>query len=183
MTRDIFTSVDLEFNQPSQKIIQIGYCIYNIRTEEILLSKSIYVNPREEISEYINNLTGITQNDVENGVDLGVAYKELKEDHLKYGSFINCVTWGGGDAKMLEQQLDIKEGEGAFGRRWIDIKTIWINIRLAKGENIQGGLANTLKKNKIKPQGQHHNAQFDALHTALLHCKLLKDLSKINYDN
>jgi len=67
---EIFTSLDLEMAQPSKKIIQIGAVVGNIVTGEILEKLSIIVNPKEQLTEFIINLTGITQEDVNNGVTL-----------------------------------------------------------------------------------------------------------------
>ena len=96
---EIFTSLDLEMNnKEGKKIIQIGAVVGNITTGEILETLSIIVNPKEQLTDFIIGLTGITQNDVDNGVTLEEAYLKLKEMHLRHKSFINCITWGGGDS-------------------------------------------------------------------------------------
>src|ERR1700676_1619914 len=122
---EIFTSLDLEMNQPSRKIIQIGACAGNIRTGEILEKLSIFVNPQEQLAPFIVELTGIKQEDVDTGLTLYEAYKKLAEFHKKHNSFVNCVTWGGGDSQEIYEQLRKEcghvwsvEDHWCFGRRW-----------------------------------------------------------------
>ena len=121
---EIFTALDLEMNQPSGTIIQVGACVGNIQTGEILETLSVFVNPKEKLSDFIIDLTGITQEDVNNGVTLEEAYLKLKEMHLRHKSFTNAITWGGGDSKELLDQLgmDQEDERWCFGRRWIDAK-------------------------------------------------------------
>ena len=56
-----FLALDLELNQPSGKIIQVGIAIgdKNTRFEDYVVRKW-YIDPQEPISEFINDLTGIT---------------------------------------------------------------------------------------------------------------------------
>jgi len=176
------TSIDLEMCQPSQKIIQIGYCIFSIKTGEIKLSKSLYVNPHEEITEYINKLTGITQAQVESGYELKDAYQILKADHEANSDLMNAVQWGSGDTALLEKQLGIEEGMGIFGRRCIDVKTLVVAYKMSRGQHIQGGLGNTMKKFKIASAGKHHDALVDAINTAKVYLHILKELKKITLE-
>ena len=67
---EIFTSLDLEMNQPSRKIISIGVVVGNIRTGNILEKLNVFVNPREKLITRIKDLTKITQEDVDSGYTL-----------------------------------------------------------------------------------------------------------------
>src|ERR1700688_4220861 len=93
---EIFTSLDLEMNQPSQKIISIGATIGNIKTGEILDKLHVFVNPNEELNPFIVELTKIKQSDVDSAGTLEEAYLQLKEMHEKHKSFCNPIVWGGG---------------------------------------------------------------------------------------
>src|ERR1035437_5490268 len=107
----VFTSLDLEMNQPSGSIIQIGAVVGNIVTGEILEKLCVNVKIDEEISPFITELTGITQEDVNNGISLLEAYNLLAVLHLKYKSFCNAITWGGGDTQELFKQLKLENPE------------------------------------------------------------------------
>ena len=185
-----FLALDLELNQPSNKIIQIGACVGDIETREILDTFSVFVNPNEELGycnggendgKTITDLTGITQSDVDNGVNLREAYLQLLDFSKDYNCFINPVTWGGGDSEEIRRQLyedpNNSDIPWAFGRRWIDAKTLFVSWRFANGEPIKGGLARSMLKLGLQFQGRKHDAEDDAINTLLVYFKLL-DLLK-----
>jgi len=174
----IFTSLDLEMNQPSQKIISVGAVVGNIQTGEILERFHVFVNPNEELNPVITELTKIKQSDVDGAGTLEDAYNELKAIHEKHGSFVNAITWGGGDTQELGNQLK-QEGlqfDWCFGRRWIDAKTLFVSWRLINGRQVAGGLAKSMTKLGLKFQGQKHNARDDAENTFRIYLKLLEKL-------
>jgi inhibitor of KinA sporulation pathway (predicted exonuclease) len=178
---EIFMSLDLEMNQPSRRIIQIGACVGNIKTGAIFEKISLFVNPYERLNPYITDLTKITQEDVDNGYTLEEAYRKLQDLHSKYGAFINCITWGGGDSQELLTQLkeDNPSFEGwCFGRRWIDTKTLFVSWRFSQGQPIQGGLAKSMLKVGLKFEGQKHNATDDAVNTFKMYARMLRYMKK-----
>lgn len=172
---EIFTSLDLEMNQPSGKIIQVGACIGNVSTGKILDKLSLYVNPMENLRQDIVELTGITQFNVDSGLSVEGAYVKLKEMHEMYDSFVNCITWGGGDSKELLEQLRLENTdiEWCFGRRWLDTKTLFVSWRVANKKPIQGGLAKSMLKVGLRFQGRKHNACDDAVNTFHMYCRML----------
>lgn len=173
----IFTAIDLEFNQPSNKIIQIGACIFNISTSEIISKLSIHVNPNEALSDFITQLTGINQEHVDSGKSLIDAYSDLVAFHKHHKSFCNPVTWGQGDleairAQVMQGQLG-NPGGWPFGRRIIDTKTLFVSWRLSQGIPIQGGLARSMLKVGLKFEGAKHDALDDAINTARMYVAML----------
>lgn len=182
---EIFTSLDLEMNQPSGKIISIGAVVGNITTGQIFDKLHVFINPHEHINPFITNLTKITQEDVDSGLTLEEAYHKLKKMHENYGAFLNAICWGGGDSQELIKQLKQENPhfEGwCFGRRWIDVKTLFISYRLANLHQIQGGLARSMTKFGLSFQGQKHNARDDAENTFRFYCKLLQYLKQPKVD-
>ena len=85
----LFTAMDLELNQPSNKIIQIGAVKFNILTGEVYDRLRTYVHIDEPLCTdesicHIPKLTGITDKILEEkGVTLHEAYKELRKFHIK----------------------------------------------------------------------------------------------------
>jgi sporulation inhibitor KapD len=182
---EIFTSLDLEMNQPTGKIIQIGAVVGNLKTGEIIDKLSIIVNPHETLGVcedskvHITDLTGITQEQVDKGLELIDAFDVLRTFHEKYGSFINPVTWGGGDAEEIRNQLKSmytieRIGRWPFGRRWIDAKTYYVGYRAIMGKQLAGGLAKAMTKVGLKFEGRKHNALDDAFNTFKMFRRLLK---------
>lgn len=171
----LITALDLEMAQPSENIIQIGAVVGDLRTGEILeeFNRIIRLPKGEQLTEYIIKLTGITQVEVDNGVSLVEGYQDLKALHLKYKSSLNPLTWGGADTTTLRQQLGEMTEGWCFGRRWIDVKTVYQSYRIANNQKHQSGLAKSLLKLGMQFNGAKHNATDDARNTFLIYCKLL----------
>jgi inhibitor of KinA sporulation pathway (predicted exonuclease) len=183
-----FLAVDLELNQPSNSIIQIGACAGDIETGEVLDRFSMIVNCGEQLGycnggendgTTITDLTGITQEQVDNGVTLLHAYEELSAFAKRYGTFVNPLTWGGGDTEEIRKQVlqhiaYPRTLEWPFGRRWIDVKTLFVSWRFANGEQIKGGLARSMTKVGLKFEGRKHDAEDDAVNTFRMYVKLLE---------
>lgn len=178
---EIFTSLDLEMAQPSGRIIQIGACVGNINTGEILESLSVVVNAKETLSDFILGLTGITQDQVDNGETLEEAYLKFKKMHEKYKSHPMIVQWGGGDEWELKSQLfeqGMSKDNWVFGRTTMNVKNVYQSYCLANGAKMQSGLAKSMTKLGLKFIGRKHNAKYDAINTFLLYIELLKKLKK-----
>jgi len=179
-----FISIDLEMNQNSGKIIQIGACIGDISTGNIIEDFSIIVNPLEPINPFITELTGITQEQIDTeGVLLEEAYIKFAEFINNHKPFINPIVWGGGDSAELHKQIKedkftsidlLEKHPWPFGRRWIDTKTLFVSWRFSQGEPIQGGLAKSMIKVGLKFEGRKHNALDDARNTFKMYCRMLK---------
>lgn len=167
------TSLDLELNQPSQKIIQIGACVGDLKTGEIFEELRLYVKIDEPLNPYIIQLTGVTEEHLATeGLELKTAYAAMADMHLRHDCLINPLTWGGGDSLELRQQLGEVE-KFCFGRRWLDIKTVFQFHQMAKDQKIQAGLAKALTRVGMAFKGRKHDALDDAINTFKLAAKLL----------
>jgi inhibitor of KinA sporulation pathway (predicted exonuclease) len=169
------TCIDLELNQPSGKIIQIGAVVGDTNTGDITHRLKVYVNPQEPLSQFIIDLTGITQSVIDKeGVTLTEAYLKLKEFHLRHSTFMNPLPWGGGDSQEIFDQLPVEDRiDWPFGRRWIDAKTLYVSECIAKGLPVQGGLSKVMTKYNLKFQGKKHDALDDAENTFRLYKEML----------
>jgi inhibitor of KinA sporulation pathway (predicted exonuclease) len=168
-------SLDLEMNQPSGTIIQVGIAVGNLESGEIIESICWDIKTQEQISKFIQDLTGITQGAVENGEELYYVYQVLKNRHLMYGCFRNCLTWGGGDSETLRTQLGLDDEAFLFGRRWIDAKTLFISRCFSLGLKHQSGLAKAMSRLGLQFKGRKHNAMDDAINTFYIYHKLIQD--------
>jgi inhibitor of KinA sporulation pathway (predicted exonuclease) len=170
------TTLDLELNQPSGKICQIGAVVGDTITGEISQRLKIYVNPGEPIAPFITELCGITQNQIDTqGVPLAEAYLLLKDFHRRYSEFMNPVTWGGGDSETVRVQLGFGDTDDwCFGRRWIDAKTLVVSQMIAKENAVySGGLSSAMKRFGLKFQGRKHDALDDAENTFRIYHQML----------
>lgn len=170
-----FLSLDLEFNQPSRNIIQVGICIGNIQqSENDYIIKKWYVDPREPISEEITKLTGITDTDiVDYAVPMATVATELSDMIKTNKCFVNPITWGGGDSDMLLRVFSDRNIEFPhFGHRWIDVKTITTYLAMALDKKTSGGLSSVMGRYHLSFKGEAHRADVDAFNTLRLFFKV-----------
>lgn len=172
-----FLALDLELNQPSGKIIQVGIAIgsANDRFENYIVKKW-YIDPKEPIDQFIIDLTGITDSDISaNAYSHEYVARELSALIKQHNTWINPVTWGGGDsvellAEFSKNQVDFPH----FGRRWVDTKTWYTYLMFARGKNPSGGLSSAMGQFKLHFKGTAHRADVDAQNTLALFFHLLK---------
>jgi inhibitor of KinA sporulation pathway (predicted exonuclease) len=176
MFKDYFLAIDLELNQPSNTIIQLGWAIGNIKSGEIVETGSNIVYTTETINPEIVALTKITDEQIAQGVSLVDAYNTMMASCERWDCFINPITWGGGDSQLLKEQLPT-DIVWKLGRRWIDAKTVYCSWRLAHFEEPAGGLAKALTKLGLAFQGRKHNAVDDAVNTFRIYRRLLDEFA------
>lgn len=171
-------SLDLEFNQPSESIIQVGVVVGNLATGDILDRYESCVLVNEQMHPYITKLTGIKQQDVDNGKLLWEVYRDIRELHQKHNCFINVLTWGGGDSQALRKELGLEDNNFVFGRRWIDAKTIFVSQCFVDDVKHQSGLPKSMRRLGMNFEGRKHTAVDDAYNTFRIYRKLLQNFKK-----
>lgn len=188
--RDVnYFSLDLELNNKQDgttpKIIQVGIAIASPLRPDDMRTFSWYINPEEEISPFISNLTGITDEIIkEKSVSHDVVAKELGELLTVNECFVNAVVWGGGgdgnDASELKDEFRERNIHFPFfGRRVIDVKSTYVFLEQVSGRSPSGGLRKSLSRYGLKFQGTPHNAEYDALNTLRFYFHLLNRQKKL----
>lgn len=182
----IYLSLDLEMNQPSGAIVQIGAVVGEVLTGEILGTFSKYVSlpEGEELNPFIIKLCNIDLDTYESEkIDLKDAYIALLDFRSKYEVERNPITWGGGDSDYLYKQTYVACGNELknwpFGRRWVDIKTVFQMYCIANGIKHQSGLSKSLTKLGLRFSGTKHNALDDAKNTFYAATKLLTKMINV----
>jgi inhibitor of KinA sporulation pathway (predicted exonuclease) len=169
-------ALDMEYNQPSKSIIQIGVVIGNINSGAVFKKSSWLVHTCEPITPFIEKLTGISNYDLDqHGLSLQEVYQNLCILHKECFCFRNPVTWGGGDSEDLRHALHLDEDQFIFGRRWIDAKTLFISRQIMKKLPTQAGLAKAMTKLGLTFKGTKHNAEDDAYNTFVIYHKLINE--------
>lgn len=173
-------SLDLEMNQPSGKIIQVGYSIWDTVKDEIIPYPSRYIAIDEELDERIIKLCHINVDKYhKEKINLHHAYEEMAEYYKMHECKLNVITWGGGDTQYLREQLNMQDKRWVFGRRWIDTKTIAQTYFVANGISFPGGLAKSMLKLGLKFKGTKHDAADDAYNTLVTYRHLFNKLKEI----
>ena len=172
-------SLDLELNQPSQNIIEIGCCVFNPKTGIILEDFVRYIKINEPLNPDITTLTRITEDDLQQkGVSLWEAYQELVILKKKYQLHKQIVQWGDGDVRCLKNQIfaantNLQEGWWKFGFRWFDTKTLSQAFKMSREQPIKGGLQASMEDFGLNFEGVAHDALVDARNTAVFFSYLL----------
>jgi inhibitor of KinA sporulation pathway (predicted exonuclease) len=160
--------LDLELNNKSNgevpKIIQVGVAI---GTPNNIKTYSWYVNPQEPLVPFITQLTGITEEVISTqSVSLETVAEELGNLLTDEKPFVNPVTWGQGDVDELKAEF---RQNGIhfpfFGRRILDVKTIYVFLEMVNGRSPSGSLSKSMNRYKIPFVGKAHIADVDALNT------------------
>ena len=116
--------VDNRPDNPINEIIEIGMCMLDIKTLERSSKQSIIVKPRySKISEYCEQLTSITQADVDKGKSFEDACGMLRENNLSHRRVWG--SWGDFDRIIFENQCKLYGTKYPFGRAHINIKTLF----------------------------------------------------------
>ena len=159
--------LDLEMNQPSGAIIQIGAVCMDMKTGIIKSQFSQYINPQEKLDERIIALTGITQEMVDGGRSLKHVLEEMFWPWL---ASKHICAWG----SDVEQLIEISEIMGLRvpeGLNHYDAKAVASILRCAfPSSRTRGGLKDTMDLFGVPFIGRQHDGLVDAMNTAkLLH--------------
>lgn len=175
--QNTFLALDLEMNQPSRRLIQVGVAVgRRDQPEAQWFTRSWLLDPQEPIAPNITQLTGIADGHIaEQSVPLAQMALELSAVITEHQPFVNPVTWGGGDSELLlsairEQGIEFPH----FGRRWLDVKTLAVADALAAGKTHSGGLASVMGRYRVPFKGTAHRADVDAFNTLRLFFRLLE---------
>lgn len=177
-------SIDIELNQLlTPKVIEIGAVAFKSHNGLFIDTFHTYVDPKEPITQYITDLTGITDEKVKGAPSIQEAYYLLKEFHKKHRAFRNVCLWGSGvrnDADTIWREANVEE-ENFMGFRVLDSKTLYQSLMAHLNDKIKGGLQTALERLGLgwdDKYGPPHRAQADALNTYRLHYYLTDKLSK-----
>jgi DNA polymerase III alpha subunit (gram-positive type) len=170
-----YLSLDLELNNLQNgtvpRIIQVGIAWGSPVRPDDIKTFSWYLDPEQEISPFIQQLTGITDEIIkEKAVQHDVVAKELGALININKCFVNPVLWGGNnsinDASELKDEFRERNIHFPFfGRRVLDVKTLYVFNQITQGKSPSGGLRKSMIAYGIDFQGQSHRADIDALNT------------------
>lgn len=169
-------SLDLEMNQPSGLVIQIGAVVGDLFTGAVHERFNRFVHPGEAINPEITKLTKISNDTIrQKGVPLAQAAQELKDFMAKNDCIIIPASWGRDGAYLQEQLNNHGINLTLFGYDdEFNVKKMYQIRRMQDGKSMQGGVASAIKYLGHNFSGTKHNAMDDAFNTFLILHELVK---------
>ena len=183
MKPENFFALDLELNNKKDgtvpRVIEVGIAIGNPQDPENIQTFNWYIDPQEPIHPDIEKLTGISDTLIHtSSVPHEIVANELGELIKVNNCFVNPIVWGGGaenDASELKAEFDERGIHFPFfGRRVVDVKTIYVFNQIVKGRTKAGGLRKSMASYGLDFVGTPHRASIDALNTLRFFFHLLK---------
>jgi inhibitor of KinA sporulation pathway (predicted exonuclease) len=178
---NFYLSLDLELNtngQETDEICEVGIAIGSLGN--IFLKDSKLIKIKKPLHPKTTEITGITQEDVDGGIELKEVAEWLSNLIDTHKPFVNPVIWGIGDAtELLTEFRNNDISFPYFGRRIIDVKHFFLFIEAANGRALSGGLRSAMNKHKLQFIGKPHRAENDAYNTLRLFFHLLQRQRKL----
>lgn len=179
-----FCAVDIEADQPSNNIIQIGAIVYQIRKQNIeiidqfnqFLDWGFEPNWSQKLKygqttlgELLSCIKDTYDKEKRPCQDVFVDFWDWAENKNKVKLY---TQWGSGDLKSISEQSNYKKHI-----RVIDLKNSYMSVFAPLMGAKKSGLFNTCKKFDLEFTGDHHNAYYDALNTALIHLEMTRRIT------
>lgn len=162
--------LDLEMNQPSNNIIQIGAVLCDFKMGKVLneFNRFCKLPDGETVDAYIYKLTAISQNLLD---EKGLPFAQATLEFWDWVAASNCsyqlAAWGS-DIYLLKRQTEAAGVAVSPKLKSLNLKEMSKFFRMAKGGKQRGGLANTMALFNVEFVGRPHDALIDARNTAAL---------------
>jgi len=161
---------DGRMKRSQREIISVGFVVcddkYNIKNRYSSFVKPVSTT---SITDYCENLTGITQNDVNHGKKCNNAFRDIREMCEKY-SIDYIFTFGNADKDgiIVSAKWIKKKKEKVNNLYFISEKIIDVRPAILKGINYKNyrrspSLSKIAEILSVKIKGKHHNALNDAI--------------------
>jgi inhibitor of KinA sporulation pathway (predicted exonuclease) len=169
---DLINVVDVEatcwVGQPPvgqvSEIIEIGLTVVDLAAATRVAKHRILVRPqRSRVSEFCTELTGLTQEEVDQGVTFTQACRDLATTHE--AGVRPWTSWGDYDRNQFTRQCRHAAVEYPFGKTHTNAK---LRFTEANGLRKRPGMAQALKIAGLPLEGRHHRGDDDAWNIAAL---------------
>jgi len=142
----------------SSEIIEIGVCVVDSRDWRRVERRRIIVRPRRSsVSPFCTELTGLTQAEVDAGLEFAAAC-DLLRDELRGRERI-WASWGEYDRRQFERQCSTGGAGYPFGTNHINVKE---RFATAFGLRRGVGMSRALAHAGLPLEGRHHRGDDDA---------------------
>ena len=157
------------------EIIEIGISTVNIETFELKTYPSIFIKPEiNGISDYCQNLTGITQSIINNGVTFKEACTILRKRFAsKKRTF---ASWGNYDRSMFERMCEYNQYKDVpypFNPNHLNIKELF---RIIYNLDKSVDMTKALEIANLYHVGRLHSGEMDAYNISVIFLNILRKL-------
>lgn len=148
----------------ASEIIEIGLTAVDLDAGERLARHRILVRPAgSAVSEFCTELTGLTQDEVDQGVGFAEACRLLAAEHRS--GTRPWASWGDYDRHQFGRQCEATRTPYPFGRHHVNAKAVFSK---AHGLRKRPGMAQALRIVGRRLEGRHHRGEDDAWNIAAL---------------
>lgn len=152
------------------EIIEIGLCVIDTVTLERRERHRFLVRPQHStVSAFCTGLTGLTAQDVADGMTFQEACETLQRQHR--ASSRSWASWGDYDRRQFEHQCRVQRIPYPFSSRHVNVKTTFAH---AFDLNKKPGMHEALAHAGLPLEGRHHRGEDDAWNIAALVVLLMR---------
>lgn len=146
----------------SNEIIEVGVCLLDVKSHELSAKRSLLVRPTEsEVSAFCTQLTTLTQEHVDAGVEFAAACQTLEKDYDSRNRL--WASWGAYDRRMFLSQCKARGVRYPFSRKHANIKRVFADVY---GKRVN--MRQALDEAELELEGTHHRGHDDAWNIARL---------------
>ncbi|MFC8764086.1 exonuclease domain-containing protein [Streptomyces sp. NPDC057193] len=150
------------------EIIEIGLTVVDLDAGERVSRHGILVRPaRSRVSAFCTELTGLTQAQVDTGLDFDAACRLLATTYEAGAR--SWASWGDYDRHQFTRQCRATGTAYPFGRHHTNAKAVFTD---AYGLPKRPGMARALECAGLPLEGRHHRGEDDAWNIAALVLRL-----------
>lgn len=151
------------------EIIEIGLCLVDVATLTRVERHSILIRPTcSTVSAYCTQLTTLTQADVDAGIPLANACRQLDQQHKSRQRLL--ASYGDYDRVQFERNCAAFGIAYPFGQTHLNVKNL---AAVSYGWSREVGMGEALLRVGLPLEGTHHRGGDDAWNIAGLLCHLL----------
>ncbi|SNR52279.1 3'-5' exonuclease [Actinomadura mexicana] len=148
----------------ASEIIEIGLCVVDVESRTRVAKHRFLVRPvRSVVSAFCTELTGLTQAEVESGVEFREACALLEQEHRSRSRA--WASWGDYDRKQFERQCSAGRVSYPFSSRHTNAKQAFTDCF---GLQRRLGMSAALDHAGLALEGRHHSGADDAWNIAAL---------------
>lgn len=159
-----------------REIFQVGAVLVDLVHGEVVREFDRFVYPRINplLSDYVKHLTGISQKQVDQGVDFCVMYR----DFMEFSDHMNICSYGRkenecGDGTVFKENIDLYKLDLSYEQhRFINIAPLFKQAGIDTGHYSSGQLHDCFE---INVPGKLHDARHDAMSLAVSLIALRED--------